>query len=172
MEIDGIQPVNGFPPVAILPNSFGTAVAPGELLRITGRNLGPAAKVNGQMDSSGRLPFTVANSQVLFDGIPAPLISVQDTEIVCFAPFEISTASQVSVVAGSQKSNAVRVGVTNTAPHILSIANQDGTPQQCRPSRPTRIGSRDLCVGSGANAAVKRGWADQFHRHDDATRWT
>jgi uncharacterized protein (TIGR03437 family) len=97
------------------------------LLTIKGRNLGPGAKVNGQLDGSGRLPFSLANSTVFFDDIPAPLISVQDTAIVCFAPFEISQATRVSVVFGGQQSNLVRVGVTINDPQILSIANADGT---------------------------------------------
>jgi len=147
VQIDRIQPVNGFPPALILPNSFGTAVAPGELLRITGRNLGPATKANGQLDASGRLPFSLANTKVSFDGIPAPLISVQDAEIVCFAPFEISRVAQVSVETGGQKSNAVRVGVANTDPQILSIANQDGTPNSAE--HPAQPGSVIVIYASG-----------------------
>jgi uncharacterized protein (TIGR03437 family) len=91
------------------------------------------------LDSYNRLPFTVANTTVYFDDIPAPLISVQANSITCFAPFEISQSTQVSVVFNGQRSNAVRNAVVSIAPQILSIANQDGTPNSA--SSPAKLGS-------------------------------
>jgi uncharacterized protein (TIGR03437 family) len=103
------------------------AVAPGELVRIAGHNLGPATKVDAQLDSTGRLQFTTANTRVLFDSFPAPLISVQDTAIVCFVPFAVSQATQVTVESNGQRSNTVRTAVFASLPKILAVANQDGT---------------------------------------------
>lgn len=47
--------------------------------------------------------------------------------IVCFAPFEISGITDVTVTVNGKKSTAVRVAVAPTAPYILTIVNQDGT---------------------------------------------
>ncbi|HEV2447575.1 MAG TPA: hypothetical protein VGS58_16710, partial [Candidatus Sulfopaludibacter sp.] len=103
-------------------------VAPGELIQIAGQKLGPATKVMAQLDSSNRLPFSVAGTAVTFDGIAAPLISVQDGAIVCFVPFAVSAATEVTVKSSAGQSNAVRVPVSPAQPEILAIANQDGTP--------------------------------------------
>lgn len=121
------------PPVAINSigpgsNAFaGMTIAPGELINITGQNLGPGNTAPAQLDATGRLPFLVAGTSVLFDGYLAPLISVQDGKIVCFAPFEISGSTVVTVRVNGQISNTVRVRVSPSAPYILSIANQDGS---------------------------------------------
>ncbi len=135
--IDSTAPMVTFPPTFTAP--FENQIAPGQLIQITGRNLGPATKVNAQLDVSNRLPFSVANTMVYFDDIPAPLISVQATSITCFAPFEITNGTQITVVFNGQRSNAVRTGVYAFTPQILSIANQDGTPNSA--TSPAKLGS-------------------------------
>ncbi|HLK63647.1 MAG TPA: SBBP repeat-containing protein [Bryobacteraceae bacterium] len=124
VEIDTIVPL-GFQP-AVLPQ-IPSSLAPGMLVQINGRNLGPAAKVTAQLDATGRLPFELGNTIVFFDNIPAPIMSVQASTIVCFVPFEIASATTVTVSANGQKSNAVRMGVTVSSPMILSVVNQDGS---------------------------------------------
>ena len=51
------------------PQLFG--LAPGELIRITGRGLGPSGAVGGQFDASGRVATSLAGTRVLFNGVPA-----------------------------------------------------------------------------------------------------
>jgi len=142
MAIDGISPVTGFPPAAL----YG-GIAPGQLIQINGRNLGPDTPVTGLVDATGRLSALVANTTVFFDDIPAPLVSVGSTAIQCFAPFEISGATVVTVVSNGQKSNGVRMGVSSSSPEILSIANQDGTPNSS--SNPAHPGSTIVIYASG-----------------------
>jgi uncharacterized protein (TIGR03437 family) len=108
-------------------NPYATTVAPGELIGILGQHLGPSTTVMAQLDQTGRLPYLVDGTSVSFNGYLAPLISVQDGLIVCFAPFEITGVTDVTVTVDGQKSSAVRVAVQNTAAYILSIINQDGT---------------------------------------------
>ncbi len=123
--IDGITAVTGYP--VTVPPPFISGIAPGQLLQITGRNLGPAMQINGQLDSTERLPVTLANTTVYFEEIPSPLISVNAMAIQCFAPFEITRTTNVTVESNGQKSNTFRFGVAISNPQILSIANQDGT---------------------------------------------
>jgi uncharacterized protein (TIGR03437 family) len=138
VHIDNIAPVVSFPTGFVQPVIPG--VTPGLLVQITGRNLGPATKVNAQLDAFNRLPDTVANTSVLFDGIPAPLISVQASSIICFVPFEVGSTTQVTVLlANGQKSNSVRAGVTATSPQILTVVNQDGSLNSA--SNPAKFGS-------------------------------
>jgi uncharacterized protein (TIGR03437 family) len=112
---------------ALLPVFVFPQIAPGELIAITGQQLGPSATVMAQLDATGRLPFQVGATSVAFDGYIAPLISVQNNLIVCFAPFEITGSSEVTVTVDGQKSNSVRVGVLASVPYVLSIVNQDGS---------------------------------------------
>ena len=136
--IDSTAPMVTTPPPTFTA-PFGNQIAPGQLIQISGRNLGPATKVNAQLDASNRLPFSVANTTVYFDDIPAPLISVQATSITCFVPFEAANGTQITIVSNGQKSNAVRTAVVPIAPQILSIANQDWTPNSA--TSPAKLGS-------------------------------
>jgi uncharacterized protein (TIGR03437 family) len=145
VEIDGITDVTGFPSAVV--NIGAPTIAPGQLIQITGHNLGPSTKVSAQLDSAGRLPDAVANVTVKFDNIPAPLISVQDGAIECFAPFEITQTTQITVVNNGQASNSVRMLVRPTNPQILTVLNQDGTANSA--SNPAQRGSVIVLYVSG-----------------------
>ena len=153
VSIDSVGPVIAYPPATI--GVFTTGVAPGLLIQIAGRNLGPSTKVNGQLDATGRLPFIVANTIVYFDNIPAPLISVQASSIVCVVPFEIASTTQVTVSSNGQRSNPVRTAVMASAPQILSIANQDGTANSA--DHPAKAGSVISLYVSGLGATSPPG---------------
>ena len=148
VHIDSVSPVVAFPPTSIQP--FSPGIVPGQLVQITGRNLGPATKVNAQLDATGRLPFILGDTIVFFDNIPAPLISVQASSIQCFAPFGVSSTTQVTVLFDGQRSNAVRMGVSSSAPQILSIGNQDGTANSA--DHPAKAGSVISLYVSGLGA--------------------
>ena len=120
-------------------------IAPGELISIVGQHLGPSTTVMAQLDATGRLPFQVDATSVSFDGYIAPLISVQDGLIVCFAPFEITGSAEVTVTVDGQKSNQVRVGVRQPR-HTSFGDRQSGRQRQfCGPSRAARFGGDVLC---------------------------
>src|SRR5260370_397327 len=140
-----IEIEKGFPTTLVSP--FSISIAPGQLIHIDGRNLGPAAKVNAQLDATGRLSFIVSNTTVFFDNIAAPIISIQSSSIVCFVPFEASLTPQITVSSNGQRSNAVRIGVSPSAPQILTIANADGTPNSA--DHPARAGAAVALYVSG-----------------------
>ncbi|MEO7142049.1 MAG: hypothetical protein ABI165_00940 [Bryobacteraceae bacterium] len=126
--------------VTVQNGSPDTGVAPGLLVQITGRNLGPATQVNAQLDASGRLPFVLSNTIVFFGNLPAPLTSVEALSIICFAPFEIASTTEIIVSSNGQRSSAVRARVMPSAPQILSIANQDGIPNSAdHPAQPGSV---------------------------------
>ena len=78
-----------------LPTSVG--IAPGEMIRISGRGLGPLATLTAKVDATGRVATALNGVQALVNGVPAPLISVHATSIVCMTPFEVSGNTDVSV---------------------------------------------------------------------------
>jgi uncharacterized protein (TIGR03437 family) len=116
----------GSNPTAISP-AFPPGIAPGELINIAGQNLGPSNTVMSQLDATNQLPFSVSGTSVSFNGYWAPIISVQSDLVVCFAPFEISGSTEVSVNVNGQSSNSVRMLASASAPYILEIINQDGS---------------------------------------------
>src|SRR5205085_11634718 len=69
--------------------AFG-AVSPGELVYLEGTDLGPATLVQLALDANGNVSTKLDDTQVLFDGVPAPLVYVSDTKITAIAPYEIS----------------------------------------------------------------------------------
>jgi uncharacterized protein (TIGR03437 family) len=137
MVVNGAAPVTAYPPSILEPSFLGTPIVPGELIQITGSNLGPATQVNGQLDSTGHLPFSLAGTTVLFDSIPAPIVSVASNSITCFAPFEITQTTNITAESNGQRSNTVKWGVKAADLQILSVVNPDGTLNSAtNPARP------------------------------------
>jgi uncharacterized protein (TIGR03437 family) len=121
---------------------YPAVVAPGAVVVLPGTGLGPAQQANSQVTAGGTLETTLAGTRVTFDGIPAPLISVQAGQVVCMAPFGLAgrTAATVQVESGGSVSNAIRVPVTPTAVAILAVVNQNGTANsQDRPAAPGSV---------------------------------
>jgi uncharacterized protein (TIGR03437 family) len=112
-------------------------VAPGELVTIFGSNLGPASLLSGAADPSGSFPTTLANTRVLFDGVPAPLVYVATGQVSAVVPFGVQgrTATRVQVISNGLNSNLHDLSVVDAAPGIFvldtsgqgAIINQDGT---------------------------------------------
>ena len=125
-------------------------VAPGQLVSLFGEGFGPEAAASAQLNSLGLIETTVAGVQVLFDGIPAPLFYVHDTQINAQAPYAIGGRSEVSVEIryhGEIRSVAT-IPVAATAPGIFTYTegsgqavaiNHDGTMNS--PENPARRGS-------------------------------
>jgi uncharacterized protein (TIGR03437 family) len=119
-------------------------IGAGEVLRLLGKNLGPATLTPGIVNA-GFLATTVAGVQVTFDGIPRPLLSVSAGEIDLVAPFELAGASTttVQVLYNGAKSNAVQVAVSAHALQVLGVFNGDFFPNSA--SNPAKPGS-PICL--------------------------
>ena len=147
-------------------NSIGNAasyqsgtVAPGELVTIFGTNLGPAQLVGLQLNSSGMVANTLAGTQVLFDGIPSPLIYVSAGQVGAVVPYHVAGAAstQVQVTSSTGQSNTVTLSVTDTVPGIFTkgstgsgqgaIINQNGTVNS--DANPASPGDIILIYGTG-----------------------
>jgi uncharacterized protein (TIGR03437 family) len=125
-----VLPQNG---PAVKPNGLvdafsfqGGSVAPGQVFALFGANIGPASLVSGAVSAAGIVSTTVGNTQVLFDGVPAPLLYVVQGQLSGVAPFALKgkTSSQVQVVYNNVKSPAITVPVVSSS---LSIATADGS---------------------------------------------
>jgi quinohemoprotein ethanol dehydrogenase len=153
------------------------AVAPGELVTIFGRGLGPDTGV--PFDTSlASLPTTLSATQVLFDNIPAPLLFAQGTQVTAVVPVEVSgkTSTSVQVVNGNGRTDAVTVSVTDLQPGVFSmmgnatrqgtILNQDGT--QNSPSNPAAKGSTISMFATGTGQTIPPGVDGAIATNDGA----
>jgi uncharacterized protein (TIGR03437 family) len=116
------------------------AVAPGEMVVISGSGLGPGAMTSISFKSNGNIDTINGNARVLFDGVPAPIIGAQSAQIVAIVPYSVAgkTSAQMRVEYAGQTSAAVAIPVTDAAPGIFTaqalgqgaprIQNSDGSP--------------------------------------------
>jgi uncharacterized protein (TIGR03437 family) len=127
------------------------AVAPGEVVAIFGANLGPSTPAGLQLDDSGSVAATLADTQVLFDGVPSPLIFASSGQIDAVVPFGVvSTTTLVQVRYQSKISAVFPMTVVPAAMGIFSadgsgtgpaiVLNQDGSiNSQLLPAAPGSV---------------------------------
>ena len=150
-----------FPSIAMVANaaSYFPAVSPGELIAIFGSNLGPATPAGLQVDASGSVATTIADTQVLFSGVASPMIFASASQVNAVVPFGAATGTtQVQVQYQGQSSTSFPVTVVPAAIGILSAssngvgqavaANQDGTLNS--PLNPAAPGSVVSFLATGA----------------------
>lgn len=94
-------------------------VSPGEIVSLLGAGLGPDAAAVAAFDGTGALPTTLAGSQVLFDGVAAPLFYVQSGQINAQAPYTVSGSTHVQVLYNGSPAGAVDLPVAPAAPALF-----------------------------------------------------
>jgi uncharacterized protein (TIGR03437 family) len=133
----------------------GGSVAPGELVVIAGSGFGPSAPVTLQLDNRGYVSTTLAGVQLLFDGIPAPLIYVQAGMIGAVVPYSVSgkASTQVQISSNGQNSSQVIIPVTAVAPGIFTL-DQSGRGQGAIVNLDGTVNSPDNPASAGSYIAV------------------
>jgi uncharacterized protein (TIGR03437 family) len=104
------------------------AVTPGKIVVLYGSRLGPSQLVQTSVGSDGRVANSLGGTQVLFDGVPAPLLYTSSGQVAAVTPYEINgkLGTQVQVRNGSLISDPLALPVAPVAPSIFS-ANLSGT---------------------------------------------
>jgi uncharacterized protein (TIGR03437 family) len=114
-------------------------VAPGELVTVFGSNLGPAVAAQLQFSASGLVATQLAQTQVLFDGIPAPVLYAASGQVTAVVPFGVAgrQSTQLVVSNAGQMSAPLTLRVAGSSPAIFTIdssgqgqgaiLNQDGS---------------------------------------------
>ncbi len=123
-------------------------VAPGSIVSLFGSGMGPANGVRGMFASPGVLATTVAGSQVLFDGRPAPLFFVQDSQINAQVPPETvgHRMAEVEVLYQGVSRGKTTVPLADSAPAIFTLAGGSGQAV---------VLNQDGSLNSDANAATR-----------------
>lgn len=139
-------------PELVTINAIGNAasgaaggVAPGETVAIYGGQMAPDGVASFVPASAVALATMAANTQVLFDGVPAPLTYLSPGQINAVVPYEVAGSGSTNVVVQTQgrRSAPFTVAVVNAAPGIFANSlgaalNQDGSHNT--PSNPAQIG--------------------------------
>jgi amidase len=157
-----IQPTS----VANFANGIVGAVAPGEVVAVLGTGLGPAATANLTITANSHIDTIAGGTRVLFDGIPAPIMSAQSNQVVVIVPYGVSgkTSTQVKVEYNGQTSAPVTVQVTEVAPGIFTdqplgkgnplVFNSDGTKNS--QANPAQKGSIITLFATGEGLITNR----------------
>ncbi len=134
-------------------------VVPGELVTLTGFGIGPEAGASSQLDAHGNIPTELAGVQVLFDGVPAPVLYADSRQINAIAPADlvIHGATNLSVKYNGQQLGPLSIPVTFGNPGVFRLhvgesaqafaINQDGTVNG--PANPAPRGSIVAVWGTG-----------------------
>jgi uncharacterized protein (TIGR03437 family) len=94
--------------------------APGQLLSLFGAGLGPQTGISGFAAGQTSLPVSLANVQVTFDGLPAPLLYVSSGQINVQVPFEVAqNASTVMTVSIGPDSVTRMFAVASSNPSVF-----------------------------------------------------
>ena len=119
------------PVVAAVKNAASYAVggvAPGENIVIGGTGIGPSTLTGLAVNPNGTIATTVAGTQILFDGIAAPIIYVSATQSSVMVPYEIAgrVTTNLTVVYQGVSSVPVPYNVLSVQPGIYT-QNASGT---------------------------------------------
>jgi uncharacterized protein (TIGR03437 family) len=135
------------------------AVAPGEVITLRGKGIGPATGVNAKSGPNG-FPTQLAGVQVFFGSQAAPLLYVQSEQINAVVPwdtgensFNPGTSIEVKY-NGASASSGVNltqivpgIFLANATTQLAAVTNADGTPNS--PTNPAKLGSVITFFGTG-----------------------
>ena len=131
-------------------NYNADAVSPGEIVSLFGDNMGPAAIAITKAEdiSNGTFPNSLAGTQVLFDGVAAPVLFTLKGQVSVVVPYGVAGKS----------STQVQVSYQNTASNTLTVAVQAATPAifslDASGVGPGAILNQDLLVNTTGNPAA------------------
>jgi uncharacterized protein (TIGR03437 family) len=128
------------------------AVSPGENIVLFGTSIGPPTLTYGTLTAGGAsLSTSAGNTQVLFDGVAAPVVYASATQTSVLVPYEVAgrpTTSVVVVYQGAQ-SAPLPYNVVPAVPGIYT-QNYQGTG-------PGAIINQDGVTGNGPGALAAKG---------------
>jgi uncharacterized protein (TIGR03437 family) len=134
------------------------AVAPGEMVTIFGTGIGPSPGV-GEIISDSIFSKFVSDTVVLFDGVPAAVVSASGLQTSVLVPYSLAGRSSASlqVYYQGRPSNIIQLPVNASAPGLFSanssgkgsaaILNQDKSANS--PSHPAPKGSVIVMFATG-----------------------
>jgi uncharacterized protein (TIGR03437 family) len=98
-------------------------VTPGQTVSIFGKGIGPDTPAAGKLDEKGRVATVASNVQVLFNGLPAPILMAVKDQLNVVAPNGLAAdkIADIIVTFESRVSQTISVPVEETAPALFSL---------------------------------------------------
>ena len=129
------------------------AVTPGKIVVLYGSRIGTPTLTSATLGADGRIANILGGTQVLFDGVPAPLLYSSTSQVAAVVPYEVDgkLGTQVQVSNGSLTSDTVALPVKPVAPSIFSV-DLSGTGQAAV------LNGDGVTVNSSIHPAVKGGF--------------
>jgi uncharacterized protein (TIGR03437 family) len=146
----GGGPLVSIAEVASAASYVGGSVAPGEMVFLSGTNIGPPNLAGLTLNGAGNAVTTsVAGTRILFDNVPAPIIYVSAAYSSAVVPYEVAGRQSTEVVVeynGSRSAPKV-IPVVASKPALFA-ANASGRG-------PGAILNEDYSVNTPSNPAAK-----------------
>lgn len=136
------------------------AVAPGEILTISGSGLGPNSGLGFELTSTGLIGTALGETEVLFDGVPAPILYTQQNQLTVIVPFAASGLANIQMIVENNgvSSLPLTIPVAASAPALFTtggngigqgaILNEDGSQNSA--ANPAANGSVIVLYATGA----------------------
>ncbi|MBK5294682.1 MAG: hypothetical protein JJE04_23750 [Acidobacteriia bacterium] len=123
-------------------------VAPGQIISIFGAGIGPAQAAHAKLNAAGVLNSSLAGVQVRFDGVPAPLLFVQQEQVNAQVPYGVAVRMQtvVEVLYDGQLRGRLTVPVAPAAPALFTLQHGVG---------PAVAVNEDGSLNGAANPALR-----------------
>jgi uncharacterized protein (TIGR03437 family) len=160
-----MSPVTNDEQVTVVANGASLlqgAVSPGEVVIISGANIGPDVESSLEVDGTGHASKVLADARVFFDGIAAPMLYASIGEIGAVVPFGISGPTTQLKVVYHGGAARVTVPVVPAAPALFAmngtgggqgaILNNDGTVNSG--DNPAERGSVVSLFGTGLGQTI------------------
>jgi uncharacterized protein (TIGR03437 family) len=137
----------------------GGSVVPGQTVSVFGSGLGPEKLQGPQQDRNGRVSNYLGDTQVLFNGVAAPLLAVSATQVNAVVPQSVASdpTAEVVVTYKAKVSRPLTLPVEPAAPAFYTLdasgrgqaaaLNQDGSLNSA--SSRARRGTAVVLFGSG-----------------------
>lgn len=131
------------------------AVAPGQLITITGGGFGPAVPSYAAPDASGRYPTTFEGFEVRISGTPVPLIAVARGLIAVQVPYNLTLASQegtVEVIDRGTPLNSIPIRLATHSFSLFTTGDIDplGYPRLAALNQDGSVNSRENPAARGS----------------------
>jgi uncharacterized protein (TIGR03437 family) len=137
----------------------GGSITAGQIVSLFGSGIGPKDMAGLQLDGSGRVATYLGDTQVLFNGVAAPLLAALSHQLNAVVPQSVAGASSVEVVVthGGHVSSTWMTPVSTSDPALFTLdgsgkgqaaaLNADGSLNG--PSNPDARGKFITLFGSG-----------------------
>lgn len=139
------------------------ALSPGEIVAVFGSNLGPLAPAGLQLDGAGNVTTSLGGTQVLFDGIPGPMVWASASQVNAIVPFGLTNPStQVQVQYQDGISDPFNMTVAPSTPGIFSL-DGSGAGQAIVLNQDGSVNSQDNPAPAGSVITLYATGAGQFN---------